>query len=67
MLLELITSCKEILNDFHDKHMHSLNTQEDLYEKFKLNQKLREEKELRDKEAQVRKQNETEKKLNALK
>jgi len=67
MLLELITQCKEMLNEFHEKHMHSLNTQEDLYEKFKLNQKLRQEKEQRDKEAQIRKETETEKKLNALK
>jgi len=67
MLLELITSCKEMLNEFHEKYLHSLNTQEDLYEKFKLNQKLREEKEQREREAQRRKQNETEKKLNALK
>jgi len=59
MLLELISSCKEVLNSFHEKHLHSLNTQEDLYEKFQLNQKLRQEKEKRVKEDKLRQEKES--------
>lgn len=54
MLLDLITSCKEMLNSFYAKYMHSRNTQEDLYQKFKMNQKMREENEKRVKEAKIR-------------
>ena len=54
MLLDLVELGKENFNSFHSKYTHSMQTRENLYEKYIKNQELREEEQKNKMEAQKR-------------